>query len=229
MPTRTRAETKAATRLALLTAGLEEFAEHGLDASLDAICARADLTRGAFYVHFADRDAFIVAVMQHVLGNFVGLLTATRAEAGGIDRAIELFFAAARARAPAVHGGRALRFFHLMDACHRSPELAAAYREIVFGARDKLAEGVAVDQRATFRTDAEPAALADLLAVIGFGVVAMLELEIPIDLARVAKTTRALLRHDEVREHADRREQDRDQHEHEHVRPRRRRNRRRAV
>ncbi len=51
-----RDETKQRTRDALIQAGLELFTEQGLDVpSLDAICDRAGFTRGAFYVHFADR------------------------------------------------------------------------------------------------------------------------------------------------------------------------------
>jgi AcrR family transcriptional regulator len=193
-PPRSRAETKEATRAALIAAGLEEFARHGLDASLDRISARANVTRGAFYVHFADRDAFILAVMNHVLGGFVTLLTGVHAEVGVIDRAIELFFAAARARAPALHGGRALRFFHLMDACYRSRELGDAYRGLMLGARDQLAGGVAVEQGAgRVRADLEPAAIADFMMVTALGVVAMLELGLPIDLQRLAGTTRGLL------------------------------------
>jgi len=39
--------------------------------SLDDICDRAGFTRGAFYVHFADREALLVAVMDHVGESFV--------------------------------------------------------------------------------------------------------------------------------------------------------------
>ena len=60
--------TKQETREALLRAGMELFAEQGLDVpSLDALCARAGFTRGAFYVHFADREEFIVAVMERIV------------------------------------------------------------------------------------------------------------------------------------------------------------------
>ncbi len=188
-----RAETKEATRASLIAAGLEEFALHGLDASLDAISARAGLTRGAFYVHFADRDAFILAVMNHVLGGFVALLTGARAEVGSIDRTIELFFAAARARAPEVHGGRALRFFHLMDACHRSKQLGSAYRTLLLGGRDKLAEGIAVDQAAgRLRDDLAPPALADFMTITALGIVAMFELELGLDVERLAHTARSV-------------------------------------
>ena len=62
-----REESKRMTRQALLEAGLEEFVERGLDApSLDAICARAGFTRGAFYVHFDNREDFIVQLMEWV-------------------------------------------------------------------------------------------------------------------------------------------------------------------
>jgi AcrR family transcriptional regulator len=183
------------TRTALIAAALEEFATHGLDASLDAICARAGLTRGAFYVHFADREALILAVMEHVLGGFVALLTSMRAEVGGTERAIELFVAAARARAPEVHGGRALRFFHLMDACHRSKQLGTSYRTLILEARDRIAGGIAVDQAASrIRQPPADAVLADLLTVFALGVVAALELELPLDLGRLGKTLLAILR-----------------------------------
>jgi AcrR family transcriptional regulator len=189
-----RAETKEATRLALIAAGLEEFATRGLDASLDTICARANLTRGAFYVHFADRDAFILAVMNHVLGGFTTVLTAARAEVGAVERALELFFTAARARAPEIHAGRSLRFFHLMDACHRSKQLGDAYRALILGARDKLVEGIAVDQAAgRVRDDVDAPALADFMTITALGVVAMFELELQLDVARLGATSRAVI------------------------------------
>ena len=191
---RPRAETTLETRAALIAAALEEFATHGLDASLDGICARAKLTRGAFYVHFKDREDLILAVMNHVLGSFVTLLTAMRAEVGGTERAIALFTAAAASRSPAVHGGRSLRFFHLMDACRRSQELGTAYRKLVSDTCERIAQGIAVDQDARRLTKAPGSKdLADFLAVFAFGVVAALELEIDVDLQRLGTTLIALL------------------------------------
>ena len=193
-PRSTRAETTQATRAALIAAALEEFATHGLDASLDRICARADLTRGAFYVHFADREALIEAVMTDVLGKFVDLLVGVQPAVGGTRRAIELFAAAAAARSPAVHGGRALRFFHLMDACHRSPSLGARYRALMLGARDQIGAGLALDQKAGKVRAKPPApALAELMLVFALGTVAALELELPVDVARLGHTLRAAI------------------------------------
>ena len=48
------------------------FVEEGIDLpSLDAICARAGFTRGAFYVHFKDRDDFFAAVADQAVREFV--------------------------------------------------------------------------------------------------------------------------------------------------------------
>lgn len=58
-------ERRARTRAALVAAAAEVMAAKGLDrASLDEICARAGLTRGAFHGNFASREALIEAVME---------------------------------------------------------------------------------------------------------------------------------------------------------------------
>src|SRR5258707_15825241 len=106
-----RAAAKRATRNALIDAAVAELVANGpAGASLDAICARAGKTRGAFYVHFADREALLVAAMDRLLG---GLLQ-TIGEVGGagaqpLAAGIRRFVAAAAAPAPAVHSGRELR------------------------------------------------------------------------------------------------------------------------
>jgi AcrR family transcriptional regulator len=192
---KTRAEAKENTRAELIAAAREEFAARGLEASLDAICARAGLTRGAFYVHFADREALIVAVMDDVLGGFVAALTALLPESGGVAQVIALFFAAAEQRAPAIHAGGGLRFYHLMEACHRSKAVGDRYRAIVVEARDRLAAGVAHDQRAKIARRRVPSdALADLLVLAGLGVSAMFELEIPLDVGAAGSAMLELLR-----------------------------------
>jgi TetR/AcrR family transcriptional regulator, transcriptional repressor for nem operon len=77
-----RGESKQKTRAALLRAALELFAEQGLDLpSLDAICDRAGFTRGAFYVHFRDRDDLLVAAMDKVGEAFLASVFEQAAEA----------------------------------------------------------------------------------------------------------------------------------------------------
>ncbi len=186
-PRATRAVTAQRTRLALLEAGLAEISLQGLGASLDSICARAGLTRGAFYVHFADREAFLIAVMHHVLGTFVATLTG--ATAGSVAGAITHFFALADARDPAVHADSSLRFHHVMEACRRSRPIGDAYRQLVVIARDQLAQRIAKDQRAGLaRTELAPAAFADLLLVAALGVAATFELELPLGVPGVGES-----------------------------------------
>ena len=73
-----REQAKQETREALLQAGIRMFSEQGVDLpSLDAICAEAGFTRGAFYVHFKDRDDFLMAVVDRVLNDFVDRVIST--------------------------------------------------------------------------------------------------------------------------------------------------------
>lgn len=190
---RTREQTKQATRLALINAGIAEFARAGFEVSLDQISARAKLTRGAFYVHFADRDGFIVAVMQHVLGGFVTALTGPAANLD-LTTSIRLFIAAVRSRAPVVSGGTGLRFHHVLEACRRSKAIGNTYRGIVAVARSTIVAAIIRDQTANkTRRDRDPDGLADVMVAIAFGMLAANELDLPIDLDRLEATMLGLL------------------------------------
>ncbi|SCL44987.1 transcriptional regulator, TetR family [Micromonospora citrea] len=60
----TRAQQQARTRAAVLAAATQEFAEHGyVDAKVDRIAARADLTRGAVYSNFPSKRSLYLAVL----------------------------------------------------------------------------------------------------------------------------------------------------------------------
>jgi AcrR family transcriptional regulator len=64
-PPRPRGDKRLRTRRALAAAAAELIAEKGWDrTSLDEICARAGMTRGAFHGNFASRDALFLAVME---------------------------------------------------------------------------------------------------------------------------------------------------------------------
>lgn len=66
---RRSAEEAAQTRRALLTAALEVFAERGYaSATLAGIAARAGLTRGAVYHHFADKAELYLATIAENWG-----------------------------------------------------------------------------------------------------------------------------------------------------------------
>lgn len=186
-----RDESKQATRNALISAAIHEVGAHGLDVSLDAICARARRTRGAFYVHFADRDELIVAVMQQVLGNFVSMLTTSSVD---LDSSIRLFAAAVRHRAPVVAGGAGLKFHQVLDACQRSRALGNAYREVIASAKTSLVQAIERDQAARkVRRDRDPQTLAQLMIVTVLGMLAVAELALPIEIARIEQALLELL------------------------------------
>jgi AcrR family transcriptional regulator len=188
---KSRDETKQATRNALISAAIHELGAHGLDVSLDAICARARRTRGALYVHFADREALIVAVMQQVLGTFVSMLTTSHLE---LETSIRLFATAVRHKAPVVAGGAGLKFHHILDACGRSRALGDAYREVIASAKTSLAAAIERDQRAKrIRRDRDPQTLAQLMIVTVLGMLAVAELDLPIEIARIEQALLGLL------------------------------------
>jgi TetR/AcrR family transcriptional regulator, transcriptional repressor for nem operon len=93
--TKARELAKQETREALIRAGMAAFTEEGVDLpSLDAICARAGFTRGAFYVHFKDRDDFYAAVVDEALRDFINWVISTGDGQGGLQGVIERFFTA---------------------------------------------------------------------------------------------------------------------------------------
>lgn len=94
---RPREVAKQETRESLVRAGMALFSEEGVDVpSLDAICARAGFTRGAFYVHFKDREDFLGAVVDQTLTEFVNWVISTGDTQGGLFGIIERFLSVAK-------------------------------------------------------------------------------------------------------------------------------------
>lgn len=190
---RSREEAKQETREALLQAGLAEFAAHGLDApSLDAICARAGYTRGAFYVHFRDRDAFLVAVMDRILGAFVDAIIATGDEAHDLAHTIGRYAQAAAGLAASAR--RALPVHRLLEACARSPRLRARFETLMREAIERVRKAAEQGQASgTVVRGADPAAVASLLVTTALGIATAVEVGIPLDLDAMRRTVLRLL------------------------------------
>jgi AcrR family transcriptional regulator len=197
---RARELAKQGTREALLDAAMAEFAEKGLDApSLDAICARAGFTRGAFYVHFRDREDLVAAVMERVLGAFLDAVVAQGSSERDLDATVERFAAAFTAlrsvRTPDAEldpvrgwGARGVPFHQVLAACQRSPELRRRFVSI-------LEEAIRRVTRAAERQGREhPEALATLLVLTALGVRSALDLELDFDENGVRDAALRLLR-----------------------------------
>lgn len=205
MPSRRRAtartESAQATREALLDAAREAFAEQGFDApSLDAICARAGLTRGAFYVHFRDREALVVAVVSRVVSRFLDAVLGETEPEGDLTVAVRRF-AGAIATATASRAGREplvaaglLPLHRILEAASRSGAIRARLTEMAGEARDRVAAATAAARAAgALRQDVAPPALAALLVALALGVLVGAEVGVPMELDALQETLRALV------------------------------------
>jgi len=184
---------KEATRAALIASGLELFAKQGLDGpSLDDICAHAGLTRGAFYVHFEDRDAFLLAVMDRVGQQIVDELLPARA--GGFAEAAARFVeASATGRYPLMPEG-GIRPYQLLDACARSPVIRDRYIKLVETSIERVAELVAEGQTAgLLRRDITPTHAATLALALVVGAQTLADLGMPMPLVELAPSVVGLL------------------------------------
>ena len=196
---RARELSKQETREALLRAAMSVFAEQGLDApSLDAICARAGFTRGAFYVHFRDREDLVAAVMERVLGAFLDAVVA--ADEHGLQGTVQRFAAAvsaqregrrrkARSSDPADAWGVAgVPFHQVLAACQRSDDLRRRFVSI-------LEEGARRVRRAAEAEGRErPEALGTLLVLTALGVRVALDLDLDVEVAPLRDAVLRLLR-----------------------------------
>jgi len=171
---------KEETRDALITAAVAEFAEHGLDASLDAVCARAKLTRGAFYVHFKDRDDLVVAAIDRVLSRHQDTLLSGDTD---LSRTIARYIGLVASGEGATVGTQAWRFRHTLDACARVPKVRERYLELQQRGRARVAASVEAGQDAgKVRGDVDASAIADLLVVLSLGLSAASDIGLDVDL-----------------------------------------------
>lgn len=177
-----------------MEAGIELMSEQGLDGpSLDAICERAGRTRGAFYVHFEDRDDFIVAVMEAAGPPILDELFATES-AAELPKLFARFVASfADGSYPlAPRGG--IRPHQLIDACVRSDRVRTRYVALIGDAIDRLCDGIGDAQSGgLLRTDVDARAVATLLLAAIIGGQTMSELDVPYDFATTAQAALALL------------------------------------
>jgi AcrR family transcriptional regulator len=196
----------AETRQALILAGLAEFAEHGLDApSLDKICARAGFTRGAFYVHFKDREDFIVAVMEWRLGAFFDAIIGTGDTEMGLEPTVHRFVEAVLEMshgAPALGvGGNAnaedttIQLHRLLEASERSPLIQDRLVGMLEGAVQRVTD-VAGEEQAihAMREDVDAKVVGTLMVALAIGVVTAVEAGLHFDSERVGEAVIALLR-----------------------------------
>ena len=185
---------KQETREALIGAMLALIPEHGLDASLDDICDRAGFTRGAFYVHFRDRDDLLAAAMERVGRTVLDALIGATSQEEDLATITGRFLAALASGAYPLTRAGGVRPYQLLDACARSPAVRAQYEALVLESVARLTERARAGQRrGTVRADVRAQDIALLSVSIVIGVHTLLDLAVPLDLARGAAAWLKLL------------------------------------
>lgn len=193
---RARSESMAETREALIRAGIELFAEQGLDApSLDAICARAKKTRGAFYVHFADRDAFLAAVMERVGIPFLDVVLGSGEDAPrDLTQVVQRFLMAVASGEYPLTRKDGVKPHQLLDACARSEKVRARYASLIEETIARLCAIIGEGQRqGAIRADLRPEDVSAILLAAVIGAQTMIELRVAVDLAPAAVAVMTML------------------------------------
>jgi TetR/AcrR family transcriptional repressor of nem operon len=193
---KSRQASKQETRDALLQAGMTLFSEQGVDVpSLDAICARAGFTRGAFYVHFRNRDDFLSAVIDRVLVVFVDTVVAATQSGNDLNETIGRFLTAASQGRVPLMGQRRL-ILHLMTrGVERAEKMRARFKVLLEHSLLRLAAAVSSGQAAgTVKTTVEPDLIAAWLVAAALGLTTLLNFGVAIDFKRVQESARELLR-----------------------------------
>jgi TetR/AcrR family transcriptional regulator, transcriptional repressor for nem operon len=192
----TREGTKQETREALVEAAAAEMGERGIEgASLDAICARAGYTRGAFYVHFKDRDDLVVAVYERHMKAFLDQVVAVNDAPEDLERTIAQYVTTVVAMAPTTRSRKGWRFHHTLAACSRSPVIRERYVALQREAMARVRRAAEAGQRqGTIRGDVPAQAMAEILVLLTVGIDALFDAGVPFDLLGGAKALSTLLR-----------------------------------
>jgi TetR/AcrR family transcriptional repressor of nem operon len=167
---------KQETREALIRAGMAVFTEEGVDLpSLDAICARAGFTRGAFYVHFKDREAFFAAVADQALQDFVNWVLSTGEAQGGLSGVVDRFLGALQDGQRSLGNPHKLLMQIVARGVQRDDPETQPYRAVIDGAIERLAAVTKQGQeQGAIRRDLEPEQLALLLVSSSVGFIGLL-------------------------------------------------------
>ncbi|MDI1302834.1 MAG: TetR/AcrR family transcriptional regulator [bacterium] len=195
---RSREEAKQETREALMRAAALLFKSGGLDVSLDAVCAEAGYTRGAFYVHFRNRDELISAVMGRIGDQVLDALLGTGNE--GAEENNDLLSLVQRFLQALVSGDYPLTRkgglppHQLLDACARSEVIRRQYVRLTRSGIDRLAAALrAGQQKGQIRQDLATEPVAAMLVSIVIGLHTMHDLDMKIDMAAGAQVVMQML------------------------------------
>lgn len=193
-PVRSRETTKQETREALMKAAAELFKTEGLDVSLDAVCAHAGYTRGAFYVHFKGRDELISAVMGRIGDQVLDALLGREEDGDDLLILVQRFLASLVSGDYPLTRKGGLPPHQLLDACARSRDIRDQYVRLTQSGAARLANALRDgQQKGLVRQDVSADSAALLLVGIVIGLHTMYDLEMSIDMSAGAQTLLQML------------------------------------
>ena len=185
---------KRETRRALLEAGLAEIGERGLDApSLDDICARAGFTRGAFYVHFENREDFMVQLLNWLFRNFLDSIVTYNDQDGTLEEVVTRFVdALGQGQLPLE--GFGVRFSQILEATHRLPPTREPFVTLLREAVVRMTKRVLDNQhRGATRIDVSAEHLATVLVALSVGSGVLRDAGLELDLRPLRETVLRLI------------------------------------
>jgi AcrR family transcriptional regulator len=159
---------RPATVAALLDAALDLFAEQGFGAtSIPDICARAGLTKGAFYSNFASKDELFLALLDRSWSRRAARLRAALPSSDRLAQALR-----GRTELPALDVDREWTLVSMEFSLHaiRRPEVAKLLVEHETRARSELAALLAAGLEGAGRVPTIPVSeLARMVVAIAEG------------------------------------------------------------
>jgi len=197
---RIRSEARAATRRALLEAGLAELiARGGLETpTVEAVCSRAGYTRGAFYFYFEDRAQFLAEMLEWVLTDVIGALFARAREAPEAEgvRGVVTRFTEALASGdwPDLHGNIRAGYLAIMRGVSTGGGIRDRHTELMSLLIERLEAGITEGQRrGELRPEIDPHQTATAITLVAIGAVLWDGIGIPVDPRTLGASVMGLL------------------------------------